>query len=94
MRIGSDEDPGWPSSDDDDGEEEVDSAISRMSDVEMRRWVEQLVGIRRVDPGNLTLAAFDLGTRAGMDLSPLVPASSPAPSLETACTRNSESCGP
>ena len=88
MRIGLDDDLGWTSGDDDDGEEEIDSAISRMSDVEMRRWVEQLVGIRRVDPGNLSLAALDLGARAGMDLSSPIPASSPTPSLETARTRN------
>ena len=94
MRIaGLDDDPmGWTSSDDDvsddndDGEGDVDAAISRMSDGEMRRWVEELVGIRRVDPGNLTtLAALDLGTRTpvGMDVSPPTLASSQTPSPRT-----------
>lgn len=93
MRIaGLDDDPmGWTSSDDDDsddnddGEGDVGAAISRMSDAEMRRWVEELVGIRRVDPGNLSLSALDLGTRTlvGMDVSPPTLASSPAPSPRT-----------
>ena len=82
MQISLDDGVGWMGCDGDDGEGEADHAISRMSDTEMRSWVEELVGIRRAD--DVCLSALDLGTGVGMDVSPSaspVPSPEPTPAL-------------